>query len=463
MIGGTLKGLEEVPVTFTSSNGQKLIAIGTPWDNSNMTVIVPEEVPLGPTGISVTLDGQEIGAAVDIVIVEYAPALFSMDGDPYGPIKAANYYEDGAVLNGLTRPAVPSQVVWIWSTGLNGAGIDDVTLWVADDPVVPEYVGPSGFTGIEQINFRVPPSPKLGCYVPIAIEVRHVRSDNLVVSINGQPGACAHPLGLSYPELIALDKAAGTNELTGVRMGVLRLEDQYNDLGSDESFLGGFGRVSRQTVFQYSGAQLPPSMSYGCRPLDPSDSAHFSNLEIPLGLDAGGTTNLYGPGGRVNLTTRLTNNGKDPLGFQIETRGPIPDFLPGGDWLLELTGGADVPPLQQAFHLPPPPMWETPLDETIHLSRNRDNVVRWDPTGYAPGEWMLIGVDSLGCFIPADWGRILIPGNLLGPRTNPGMWMRVFPASGWPKAFPVELVDGQTIRALIYYVRFGPDRDAVVE
>ena len=459
--GATLKGLEEVPLTFTSSDGQKFIAMGIPRDAGNMTVIVPEEVPVGHTELSVNLDGQEIGAAVDIV--EYAPALFSLDGDPYGPIKAADYYEQGAVLNGLTHSAVANQVLWIWATGLNGAEIDDVTVWVGDDPAVLEYVGSSGYAGVEQINFQVPPNPKLGCYVPIAIEVSHVRSDNLAVSINSQPGACAHPLGLSYAELIALDRAGWSGKAGGVNLGVLQFRYSYNDVGIDEWMHAGFGSTPLSDVFRFAGPQRPPSLAYGCRPQTPSENEQLNPAGVPGGLDAGGTVVLLGPEGRQIELKKDVDAGGVQSSYGADVLSSNPQMIAGGDWLMQIAGGDQVLPLQEPFHLPPPPMWDTPMDETIHLRRDAGNVIRWNPSGYALGELMAIGVDSLVCFAQAEWGQVVIPGDQLGPSNSPSLSMVVIPEPGGPKTFPIRIAPDVQIRGVLSYRLEGPYRSAVVE
>ncbi len=101
VIGGTLKGLEEVPLTFTSSDGQEFIAMGVPSDAGNMTAIVPEEVPVGHTELSVNLDGVEISAAVDIV--EYAPChVATCFGSPGRSVRLR--WHTGAGLSPVRNP-----------------------------------------------------------------------------------------------------------------------------------------------------------------------------------------------------------------------------------------------------------------------------------------------------------------------------------------------------------------------
>ncbi len=102
-----------------------------------------------------------------------------------------------AARNALTAAAVPDRFVSLYATGLNGALTADVTVDVAGQTVPAHYAGPQATSGMDQINFIVPKNAYLGCYVPVTIRVRGVESNPLTLSINSDPFACAHPLGLS--------------------------------------------------------------------------------------------------------------------------------------------------------------------------------------------------------------------------------------------------------------------------
>ncbi len=333
---------------------------------------------------------------------------------------------------------------------------------MADRELAPSYTAPlAGYPGVEQINFEMPPGTKLGCYVPLAVEVGGVRSRYLALPIRDEPGPCIHPLGLSEAELATLDADAQFDKAE-VDLGVLKMTRNIRPgEGFDYQIDIGFGPTQPNRVFRFTGLQLTPSMSYSCRPPRPSDNRLLNPTYASRGLASGDSLVLLGPGGK-----QIQMNANQPLdapGYGMNLVTDDPNYFPGGDWMMQLSGGDEVPALQQPFHFPPVPTWETPLDETIHLRRDQDNAVRWDPTGYAPGEWMVVNVNNLACFVPANWGWILIPGEMLDSSPTQNMSMTVFPQSGNPRTFPVHLNDGRTIRGVLSYVVDGPQRPVTVE
>lgn len=155
--------------------------------------LVPNDAPTGD--FWVTLFRGDVTYTDFAIIRREAPGLFTQSYSGFGPALALNYLGGAPTRNALTAAAVPGRTEALFATGLGNARAGDVTVDIAGEVVPASFAGPQGTPGLDQINFVVPQSAYLGCYVPAAIRVRGVVSNTVTLSIHTDTFACAHPLG----------------------------------------------------------------------------------------------------------------------------------------------------------------------------------------------------------------------------------------------------------------------------
>ncbi|MEP6962887.1 MAG: hypothetical protein ABI995_12465, partial [Acidobacteriota bacterium] len=264
----------------------------------SLWVAIPSNAPLGDGTVALLNGGADVtpGADAEIHLVAAAPGLFTKNYKGYGPALALNH---DATPNALTNAAIPGKSIALFGTGLRDAGTSDVTVELAGRSVATEYAGPQGLAGLDQVNFRIPSDAFLGCYVPVAIRVRGVISNQAVIAVNPDASACAHPLGLSYSDLRTLD--------AGGIVPLARFSNFHNEAAgefpSDFSALT-FLRPNAGLMYEQAGPQMPDSLYFGCQP-QPQPSGN----PIPVdNLDVGPAVTLAGPGGRTILLEGFYSN-----------------------------------------------------------------------------------------------------------------------------------------------------------
>ncbi len=361
--------------------------------------VVPEGLPVGPASVVLITDGVR-GPMAIFDVVARAPGLFAANytsfGPGFGPALAQNYTRSAVAPVAFTNPVVLGQDVTLWATGLGDTTTADVTIEVAGEPVPATFAAHHEIAGLDQVNFRVPPDAFTGCYVPVAIRTGEVRSNLLTLAVNPTPGACAHPLGLSYGDLRALD--AGQS----LPVGEVAIQSKAHPaIASEaEAALAQFEFREPARIFQLAGFQMPDQQYFACPIQDRTPLIGYS----PHRIDVGQVT-LFGPEGR-----RLAIRG------DTETaRGEHPFFI-AGPWQVSAAGGADAPAFQEPFALPPPVHW-TDADAYATLDRADGSTVTWDPQGYTPADiatiTLAIGGSSIACRAHAADGRFHIPANLI--------------------------------------------------
>ncbi|MEP7351825.1 MAG: hypothetical protein ABI824_01200 [Acidobacteriota bacterium] len=423
-IGNSLLDVTAIQIILSSVASGKVftpapIARPTPFE---AWVIVPSDMPLGTATAALKVRGS-LFATASFTVVSAAPGLFTRvitgytwntgtgsgnySPNPSGPALAQNNPVVDPRVNGLTNPVVPGQFVTLWATGLglSSLGTSGWTIDLAGTTVVPSFVGSHGL-GLEQINFQIPTNPQIGCYVPLTLKHGDLISNQVTISIHVTPGACPHPLGLSYGELVTLD-AGGT-----IRLGQISLSSgsvQTGPLSSKlaESVSANFGLLDANGVFVIAGTQVPYDQFFGCK-ISPRIGGGASGFGISGTADAGSPLVLTGPGGKQLVLT--PTGGFGPYNLQLsEGLGP---FFSAGTWTVGAPGNAEIGAFQRSFTLPPP-ISGLNRDELAALRVGDDVTVRWNNQGYGVDNIAtvtLVGTTSVvTCRTYAFMGVIALP------------------------------------------------------
>ena len=241
-----------------------------------INAILPSALPEGYGWLVVKLNGVWSGQA-PILVMKSRFGAFTRSQLGFGPAVVQQFDRSGVWLNGLTHPAAPGQAVVLWGTGLGPlpSGQDaeapgvvdlssDVVISVGGTLVKPFYAGRSPqLPGLDQINFYLPATVPVGCYVPVTVsvsgtaqfgifappgveevgEIRGVgRYDSPPTLSIGTPNSpCASELGLSPALVQRLDQG-----------GTVRIAALSFDSASGAQSAG----VSNGDVTQFARARL---------------------------------------------------------------------------------------------------------------------------------------------------------------------------------------------------------------
>ncbi len=292
----------DLTVDLTTSDGAKVrlatIAAPTPADVVNTTevwVVIPPNASLGSAVVTATMGGVAYDTTINIRST--GPGIFTAAYNGAGPAVALNY---PSTPNALTSAAVPNGIVSLFATGLNGATAADVIVGIGTQAVTPLYAGPQGQPGLDQINFVIPSTP-IGCYIPLTISVRGSVSNIATLSVNHDPYACAHPLGLSYSQMKTLD-AGGTILLASLSLAAADNSGANQPVSAEGAAFYVVLAYSRH-VAGYSGLQgVPPQQQLWGQSSSSCSTPSLVNVTSGPGtrtdIFSAGAIALAGPSGK---------------------------------------------------------------------------------------------------------------------------------------------------------------------
>jgi len=367
----------------------------------------------------------------------------------------------------------------LWGTGLGVASTDSHALaendvWVEfqNRQLGPTYAGPApGFSGLDQINVRLPPAdvPERGCYIPLRVVANGVISNTVTLSFSETPGTCQHPLGFSTEILRRLDSsgAVSVGEIQLSRHGVF----DTNLIPGAEAMGYGFASATfyharAEGVALISGLPKPP---LGCRPAAGIAGAilWLDASDFPRGLDAGPFLTGTGPSG---LSVRFEKRVGTPV---VAGNYLGPDSLPGstlqaGPWKVSGTGGTGV----GAFEVEVTVMPRFLFGHPSLVRRNRPVTISWPTAGLSDSQVVAIDFSvnitvpggefsattrsaGISCQAPALAGRVTIPVEVLQtlPSEHDGTGSFRFTIESIPAVFRAEGLDYGIARASVLETR----------
>ena len=388
-----------------NSTGAMTAEIVARVSDQEVWVVVPRLIPVGVATVRLLLDGTSwLTATTQVFAV--APGIFTANRNGDGQAAAATYGGRASAPNSLTNPALPGEDVTLWLTGLGGTPVGDLSVEVAGSPAIATYAGHHRAPGLDQVNIRLAENSSLGCYVPVVVRVGQAASNVATLAINSTPGACPHPLGISYQDLVTLDSGGRIlgGEIVLNQASILTLSAQH-PVQQGYATAEFFPRDATG-IFRLARRQQPTSEYSSCRVL----SGVSTSPGVAEPVDAGPTITVTGPRGEWLPLSWLGSI------YTGASGGLTAPFFGSGAWRIAAPGGDGVGPFSEQVVLPPPIRWTNRGDlTTVH--RDRDVNLQWDPSGYGPGDLMtirlarsLVGIECTGY---AWQGRLSLPRALL--------------------------------------------------
>lgn len=351
-----------------------------------INAIMPSNAPLGWASVWVNFNGKSNPSTV--YIVHDSPGIFTFTGAGIGPAAIQNALNDGTLVNNSNQSsAVPGQTEQMYLTGLGPIASPDtqappagnvatpVEVWVGGVPASVTYSGRSPCcSGLDQIDFVVPPAAPQGCWVPVYIRTSHnVVSNFGSLAINANGGSCsdsANPLSASIQSggslgIVSLDRMV-VHEDVGVNAPV-DVSTDYAGFLSLNNAGGSFAFVPFWSA--------PPA---GTCTVYPGVGDFFDTGQVPQAppatLDGGTQLSVSGPGGQKSVTT--TQNVAALGSFLPLYSFANQLFLNPGSYTVKTNGGSSVPALSAAVTVPPPLVW-TNRDQINTVSQSQSLTINW--------------------------------------------------------------------------------------
>ena len=431
---------------FVRQGGTQIACVLAFVSNTQINAILPSNAPLGDAEILVRYQGRE--ASIAARIVNNAFGIFSLQGGR-GPGVVQNFIsETDTPLNSHAVTASPRQAVIIWGTGLGPiSGPDDMAPPVGDLPVdVEVHVGgkPARIlykgrapccAGVDEIIIELAADTPQGCNVPLQVRAGEVWSNTVTIAVDPGRNACSETTEVPFIDIAAAGGRSGAVVLLRANIYAQLAESEPLDATLDlglgffveaGSFEGNplFGMVSATPPMgacsSLAQTQDLSGLLGGLDLSNPSDSLP-GGPPPAVGLDAGATLTLTGPGGR---TATMETPEESPglyvglLGGELPLEGfeGQPPFLDGGAYSLTGPGGSDVSAFSTNFNVPPPIRW-TNREQITSIQRGRTITVNW--SGGTANEVVLIAggasdaatktIGGFICFERASAGSFTIP------------------------------------------------------
>lgn len=333
--------------------------------NSQVSAILPSNVPVGTASIVVTYNGQTSNA-ITFPVVSRSVGVFTRSSTGAGQSVIQNYISPAnQPVNGINASAQPGQIAILWSTGLGASlnaddrnapapgnllSLNDIAVYVGGVKAEVQYAGRSGCcSGVDQINFVVPASVQ-GCYVPVVVTVNGVTSNFTSMSVATNGATCDGAFGLSSSQLDTLltkqSIRIATVSLTRTRIEVLNFSTN-TEVGA-----GLFYEVTGNSLIAAGGEIADAAMatnscfvsSYRVSDAQNGQEEPPDYLELvkTRGLDAGAALTVAGPGGQKQLAKDQNALG-NYFGLLTDPLNPLASYLTAGNYTVSNgAGGADV-------------------------------------------------------------------------------------------------------------------------
>jgi uncharacterized protein (TIGR03437 family) len=168
--------------------GEKALAIK--WaDFSLVTARVPEDAPLGPASLTVTVDGQQ-SPPYRVKVVPAQFGIYANNGKGWGSGRIQNVNGAARSPNTVSNSASFGQTMALSGTGLGDAKTPAVFVGGKPGKVIAARASPDG----DEIRFQIPANAPEGCFVPVQVRnAGSLPSNTVTVAIHKGGGACLQP------------------------------------------------------------------------------------------------------------------------------------------------------------------------------------------------------------------------------------------------------------------------------
>ena len=351
-----------------------------------INAIMPSNAPLGWSSVWVTYNGKSNPSTV--YIVHDSPGIFTFTGTGIGPAAVQNALSSGSlIVNSNQASATPGQTEQMYLTGLGPISAPDnqappagnlatpVEVWVGGVPASVIYGGRSPCcSGLDQIDFVVPPNAPQGCWVPVYVRTSHAVLSNfgdLAISANG--GTCSDP---SNPLSAAIQNGGSLGAVSLHHM-VVHEDAGVNapvDVSTDYAGYSAMNLSGGPFAFLPFWSTPPP----GTCTVYPGVGDFLDTGKVPQSppsvLDGGTQLSISGPGGQQSVTT---NQNVAALGsylplYSLSNRL----YLKPGAYTLATNGGANISGFTASVTVPASPTW-TNRDQITTIDRSQPLTINW--------------------------------------------------------------------------------------
>ena len=449
-LGTTLAGVS-VKVTQGSTS---VAAIPVFVAQYQINAVMPSNAPVGTVQVTVTYSGAT-SAPVQTQVAVNNFASFAVSAGR-GPGIIQNFVSATQLpLNTATVTAAPGDVVILWGTGLGplpnsasdtqppaaGSLPVSVQVTVGGVSIPPLYSGRApGLAGVDQINFSIPQSAPLGCYVPIQVVAAGMASNTVTMAIgtNRQPCTDPNPIGTNA-------KTGGNNGTVVLSRLTLTNAASASDTGTMDIGLAAFTQDA-------SGGSLGFGLYASAPPRN--TCTYYNNVnslnallvgQVPSGsstnLDAGPSITITGPNGVRGLSYSDPSAKTAPYFGLLGANGALastgltsnPPFLSPGTYTVSGSGGKTVGPFSVPLNVTSGATWLN-RDQISVIDRTAGLTINWsggDPTSQVG---MILGLasnpstnvsGSFACLVTLDQSSFTVPPAMMAnlpstAGTNPG-------------------------------------------
>lgn len=348
-----------------SANGQNFDCPMIFVLNSQVSGILPSNVPAGTATLVLTYNGQASNAITFPVVARMA-GVFSRNSSGSGQSVIQNYISPSSQPdNAINQAAHPGQVAILWATGL-GASLngddrnlpapgdllprDQVRVYVGGVSANVEYAGRSGCcAGVDQVNFVVPQNVE-GCFVPVVVTLNGIPSNFTMMAIKNGGTQCDGAFGLDSNRL---DQLISKGNLKTGSIGLMRTRMQLAGFEtSTESGAAAFVELNGLGLLAGGSSMAQGSLSANsCAVANyrvDFDNGSAGETPDPMAaytirdLDAGAAISVAGPNGQKDLP-KTTGEVGSYFGMLGNVLNPLSSFLTPGVYTMgNGAGGADV-------------------------------------------------------------------------------------------------------------------------
>jgi len=370
---------------------------------TQIAAVLPSATPPGMGTIVVTTSAGS-STAFPIQVVTSAFGLLTTNNGT-GPaqgydasIDASNQY----TLFGLSEAANPGDILLLWGTGLgpvsgDGTGVavsPGTKVYIGGAAADVQYAGRSGFTGLDQINVKVPTGLS-GCHVSLVVQTGNYVSNFATLPVAASGRTCSdvnNPISAALLNEVLSKKGTlsigfvGLNKTTtpGEVIGGQTIGGGTTDGGSAEFFKFTYDQLIQGA--SVSGA----SASIGSCVVSTYTASSTSHTPPPAFtitfLNAGQDVNITGPDGAIAMPLQTeTVNGTTY--YSYTTPSSDTSFIPASGGLFTFdngSGGSDVGAFKAQAQLASPLVWSN-MNSISTVTRSNGVTVNWtggDPSSY---------------------------------------------------------------------------------
>ncbi|HEY4362122.1 MAG TPA: hypothetical protein VGN17_14185 [Bryobacteraceae bacterium] len=417
-------------INFAPVAGKTPIAAKIVYSSAGQVAgLLPSSIVPGAYNVQVAFNGQfSASQPVTVVARSFGIATANSQGTGAAQVTIGNVNNGVSLVrltggtlafNGLTwtlAPAHPGDTLVIWGTGGGADSQNDTggtsgdqtaqgnfSVLVDGTAIMPLYSGASsGYPGLWQINFTLPPTIAADCFASLQVSAGGNLSNlaSIAIAPAGQ-SSCSSQISTSTLNTLS---NGGNIVMAGLTMQHLSFTG-----GVQESVGGVFNRyTSAEFLIPYSGPKLGL-----CTVLDQTYPKGGKEPSGPDALLDAGTLTISGPGITPAKTVSVFTG---PSGPAYSTSFTVGTLVDGGTYTLSGAGGKDVGPFTVSATMPTS-FAVTNLSALSTVNHAQALTINWNGSGF---DQVIILIEAaattsathgivVSCAVPASPGTYTIP------------------------------------------------------